>query len=115
MNIDTVKQILAEADQAAETAAEEAYKRNGNTDWDACGFAWVNIFRFNGRKLDGRTKLARLLKQAGLRQDYTRAFSVWNPGNYGGQSISIKEDAARAYANVLKQHGFEAYPGSRMD
>ena len=114
----TVEQIqdwLSEAEEAARTAAAEAYALNGNSDWDACGFGWVNIYRFNDKKLDGRTKMARLLKQAGLRQDYTRAFSVWNPGGYGGQSIAIKEAAARAYARVLEQKGFTAYAGSRLD
>lgn len=117
MNI-TVEQIrdwLAEADEAARVAAAEAYERNGNTDWDACGFGWCNIYRFNGKRLDGRTKIAKLLKQAGVRQDYTRAFQVWNPGGYGGQSISIKEAAARAYAQVLESKGFTAYAGSRLD
>jgi len=117
MNI-TVEQIqdwLSEADEAARIAAQEAYAKNGNTDWDACGFGWVNIYKFAGKNLDGRTKVARMLKQAGVRQDYTRAFSVWNPGGYGGQSISIKEAEATAYAKVLEQKGFTAYAGSRLD
>ena len=117
MNI-TVEQIqdwLSEADEAARAAAAEAYAANGNSDWDACGFSWTNIYSFNDRKLDGRSKLAKLLKQAGVHQDYTRAFQVWNPGGYGGQSISIKEAAARAYARVLESKGFTAYAGSRLD
>ena len=114
----TVEQIqdwLSEAEEAARIAAAEAYERNGNSDWDACGFGWVNIYKFAGKNLDGRSKLAKTLKAAGVRQDYTRAFQVWNPGGYGGQSISIKEAAARAYARVLEQKGFTAYAGSRMD
>jgi hypothetical protein len=117
MNI-TVEQIqdwLSEAEEAARIAAQEAYARNGNSDWDACGFGWVDIYKFCGKNLDGRTKMARMLKQAGVRQSYTRAFQVWNPGGYHGQSISIKEAAARAYANVLIREGFTAYPGSRLD
>jgi len=115
LTVEKIQDILTDAQQAAANAAQLAYERNGNTDWDACGFAWVNIYEFNGKKLDGRTKIAKLLKQAGVRQDYTRAFSVWNPGGYGGQSISIKEAAADAYAGVLKQYGFTAYAGSRLD
>ena len=114
----TVEQIqdwMSEAEEAARVAAAEAYAANGNSDWDACGFGWVNIYKFNGKNLDGRSKLAKTLKAAGLRQDYTRAFSVWNPGGYGGQSISIKEAAARAYAKVLEDKGFTAYAGSRLD
>ena len=115
MNIDTLNEILAEAQQAGADAAAEAYEQNGNTDWDACGFAWVNIYKHNSKRIDGRSKIARVLKQAGVRQDYTRTFQIWNAGGYGGQSISIKEAAASAYAAVLKQHGFEAYAGSRLD
>lgn len=114
----TVEQIqdwLSEAEEAARRAAAEAYERNGNSDWDACGFGWVNIYKFAGKNLDGRSKLAKTLKAAGVRQDYTRAFQVWNPGGYGGQSISIKEAAASAYARVLESKGFTAYAGSRMD
>jgi len=114
MKLTELKNIIAEAEEAADKAAQTAYVRNGNTDWDACGFAWVNIYEHNGRRLDGRTKMGRLMKSAGVRQDYTRAFQVWSPG-YGGQSISIKEAAASAYAAVLKQHGFTAYAGSRLD
>jgi hypothetical protein len=114
----TVQQIqawLAEAEDAARIAVQEAYAANGNTDWDACGFVWVDIYRFNDKKLDGRTKMAKLMKQAGIGQSYTRAFQVWNPGGYAGQSITIKEAAARAYARVLEQKGFTAYAGSRLD
>lgn len=115
LTLDELKNILAEADTAARDAAQAAWAANGNTDWDACGFGWVNIYKFNGRTLDGRSKLAKTMKAAGVRQDYTRAFQVWNPGSYGGQSVSIKEAAARAYAHVLQQYGFDAAAGSRLD
>ena len=108
--VQDIRVILDRAQAAAEQAAAQAYEQNGNTDWDACGFAWVNIY-----KVKGNTKLGKALKAAGVRQDYTRAFQVWNPGGYGGQSISIKEAAARAYARVLEGYGFTAYAGSRLD
>jgi len=112
--VEDIRAIVAEANLAAARAAQEQLSRQG-TDWDACGFGWVNIYRHNGRKLDGRSKLAKTLSAAGVRQDYTRAFSIWNPGGYGGQSITIKEAAARAAADVLRGYGFEAYAGSRLD
>jgi hypothetical protein len=114
----TVEQIqdwLSEADEAARIAAAAEYAKNGNSDWGACGFGWVNIYKFCGKNLDGRSKLAKTLKAAGVRQDYTRSFQVWNPGGYGGQNISIKEAAAKAYADVLIRKGFTAYAGSRLD
>lgn len=115
MTVDELKAILNAAQDAGAQAAREAYSANGNTDWDACGFAWVNIYKHNGKRIDGRSKLAKTLKAAGVRQDWQRIFQVWNAGGYGGQSITIKEAACRAYADVLKQHGFEAYAGSRLD
>lgn len=113
--LDQIQEWLAEAEAAARAAVDEAYAANGNTDWDACGFGWVNIYRFNGKRLDGRTKIAKTLKAAGVCQDCTREFSVWNPGGYAGQSISIKGAAARAYAQVLNSKGFDAYAVSRLD
>ena len=115
ITVEKIQDWLSEAEEAARRAAAEAYANNGNSDWDACGFSWTNIYRFNDKNLDGRTRIARLLKQAGVRQDYTRAFQVWNPGGYGGQSITIKEAAASAYAKVLESKGFTAYAGSRLD
>ena len=109
--VNEIRTILDEAHVAAEAACQSAYEANGNNDWDACGFAWVNIWG-----VKGNTRLGRALKAAGVQQDYTRAFSIWNPGNYGGQSISIKEAGAQAYADVLKRYGFDkAYAGSRLD
>lgn len=112
--VEDIRAIVAEANAAAADAAQAQLNRQGS-DWDACGFGWVNIYSHRGRKLDGRSKLAKTLVAAGVRQDYTRAFSIWNPGGYGGQSVTIKEAAARAAADVLRAHGFEAYAGSRLD
>lgn len=107
-----LEDILEEAHQAARNATAQHIITHG--EGAMCGFAWVNIYKYNGKKITGNTKLGRLLKQVGVRQDYTRAFSQWCNW-YGGQSIDVKESGARAYAEVLKEHGFEAYAGSRLD
>lgn len=112
--VEDIRAIVDEANAAAAAAAQAQLAKQGS-DWDACGFGWVNIYKYNGKALDGRSKLAKLLNAAGVRQDYTRAFSIWNPGGYGGQSITIKEAAASAAARVFEQHGFTAYAGSRLD
>jgi hypothetical protein len=104
-----VDAILDAARRAAEREVTTRYNQQGN-DWGACGFAWVNIW-----KVKGNSKLGRKLKAAGVTQDYTRAFSIWNPGGYGGQDVSIREAGARAYATVLKSYGFDATVGSRLD
>lgn len=108
--VEQIKDIIAEATQAGQDAAADAYERNGNTDWDACGFAWVNLYG-----IKGNTRLGKALKAAGVQQDYTRAFQIWGGEFYSGQSISIKEAACRAARDVFKRYGFDASVGSRLD
>jgi hypothetical protein len=103
-----VTSIVAEAMTSARTAAEDYLARYG--DRDLCGFAWVVIYG-----VKGNTKLGKMLKAAGVRQDYTRAFQLWNPSKMPVQSVGILEEGARAAAEVFKRYGFEAYAGSRLD
>jgi hypothetical protein len=103
-----VNAIVVEAMIEARQAAEAALAKYG--DRDACGFAWVNIY-----KVKGNTKLGKMLKAAGVRQDYTKAFQIWNPAKMGVQSVGILEEGARAAAEVFRKYGFEAYAGSRLD
>ena len=107
----TQEQITAIVDEAyieANKAAREALAKYG--DRDACGFAWTNIY-----KIKGNTKVGKMLKAAGVRQDYTRAFQLWNPAKLGCQSVGILEAGAEAAAEVFRKYGFEAYAGSRLD
>lgn len=109
--VDQVKSIVKEAEQAAyEAAMKFFYDRLGGRDQYACGFAWVNICG-----VKGNTKLGRTLKQAGLRQDYTKAFSIWNPSGMAVQNVDTLEAGANAAALVLQKYGFQAYAGSRLD
>ena len=103
-----VNDIVAEAMLAANNAAREALAIHG--DRDACGFAWTNIY-----KIKGNTKLGKMLKAAGVRQDYTKAFQLWNPAKLPVQSVGILEAGAQAAAEVFRKYGFEAYAGSRLD
>ncbi len=115
----TVAQIQAavrEAKEAAYEAADRFFKEKlGGRDQYACGFAWVNIWEFNGKPIKGNTKVGRAMKAAGIRQDYTRAFQIWNPSGYGCQNVDTLEAGADAAAQVFKKYGFEAYAGSRLD
>jgi len=116
MNVQDLKAMIVEAQDAAYAAAdafEKQYFPNGG--WGACGFAWVNIYEHNGVRLKGNTKLGRLLKQAGIEQDWQRVFSIWNPSKYPTQNIDTLEAGARAAADVFKRYGFTAYAGSRLD
>jgi len=103
-----VNAIVVEAMIEARQAAEAALAKYG--DRDACGFAWVNIYG-----VKGNTKLGKMLKAAGVRQDYTKAFQLWNPSKLGVQSVGILEAGAEAAAEVFKKYGFTAYSGSRLD
>ena len=106
-----VNAIVKEAQQAAyEAAMKFFYDKLGGRDQFACGFAWVNIY-----KVKGNTKLGKMLKAAGVRQDYTKAFQIWNPSGMPVQNIDCKEVGAEAAAKVFQKYGFEAYAGSRLD
>ena len=103
--------IVAEAKQAAREAADKYFqeKLNGQDQY-SCGFAWVNIMG-----IKGNTKLGKVLKAAGIKQDYTKAFSIWNPSEHNCQNIDTKEAGAYAAAEVFERYGFTAYAGSRLD
>jgi len=78
-----------------------------------CGFAWVNVY------VDGRSKVAKVMKEFGLKSDYYGGYQfssyVVAPSGGGSQSMQRKEDACGAFAKVLRDYGFKAYVGSRMD
>ena len=106
-----VNEIVAEAKDAAHQAATNYFHQVlRGQDRFACGFAWVNIY-----KVKGNTKLGKMLKQAGVRQDYTKAFQMWNPSGMHCQNVDTLEAGAEAAAEVFRKYGFEAYAGSRLD
>ena len=76
-----------------------------------CGFAWVDVSveRTNSKE-------AKLLESIGFRKSYRpKQMTLWDPAKHNGQSMDAKEHGAQAYAEVLRQHGFKAYMGSRAD
>ena len=108
---DQLTGIVQEAKTAAYTAADYFFKNTmRGQDSGACGFVWTNIYG-----IKGNTKLGKMLKAAGVSQDYTRAFQIWNPSQHGCQNIDTKEAGAVAAANVFRKYGFDAYAGSRLD
>ena len=114
--VQELKNIVTEAQEAAYTAADDFENKHfPDGGWGACGFAWTNIYEHNGRKIKGNTKLGRAMKAAGIGQDWTRVFQIWNPSKYPTQNIDTLEAGARAAAAVFKRYGFTAYAGSRLD
>jgi hypothetical protein len=109
--VEQIKDIVAEAKAEARKAADEFFQtRLGGQDRYSCGFAWVNILG-----VKGNTKLGRAMKAAGIRQDYSKAFSIWNPSEHPCQNIDTKEAGALAAQKVFEKYGFRAYAGSRLD
>jgi len=106
-------EMIAAAQQAAREAADRYF---GGRDGGACGFAWVTVYPEH----KGNTKLGRaervILKSMGFSPDWTgKAFQVWDPARWPGQSVDIKSAGAVAAADVLRKHGFKAYAGDRLD
>jgi hypothetical protein len=111
-----IEHAVLEAKEAAFEAADRFFKdKLGGRDQFACGFAWVDIYSHNGQKIKGNTKIGKMLKAAGVRQSYTKAFQIWNPAGYGCQNVDTLEEGACAAADVFRKYGFEAYAGSRLD
>lgn len=124
--------VFAEAQAAAEAAfvaakpvpmaVQEAKGLSDGFDFNrpyevisegVCGFAWVNVY------VDGRSRAAKVMKEFGAKPDYYGGlrFSSYDvaPSGGGSQSMQRKEDACAAFVKVLRNHGFSAYVGSRMD
>ena len=105
--LDNIKSVHNQATAAAAKATADWISTHG--DRDCCGFAWVTV------REKGSTKLGRALKSVGFKPAYGGGLQLWNPSGSFTQSITAKEEGADAYAKILKQHGIDAYSGSRMD
>lgn len=114
MNVDQLKAVIAEAQAAGYAAAQESQNKMGG-DWGACGFAWIEFFGYQGKNIDGRSRIGKLLKSVGITQDYKRTFYLWNPSQFASQSVDVLEDGANAALKVFRDAGFTAYAVSRLD
>ena len=120
--IDT-QTITLQAEQACRKAQQQFLDNwvnttGGNSYGEPmhCGFAWVTVYpEHKGNTRAGKAERA-VLAQMGFRKDWTgKAYELWNPTGYRGQSMDVKEVGAQAYAEVLRGAGFKAYMGSRAD
>ena len=73
-----------------------------------CGFAWVNIKPARGKFVTWMKK-----NNIGRTDSYYGGYTVWVSGF--GQSVTRKENYARAFAKVLGDNGITAYNMSRLD
>lgn len=106
------------ASAAANAAATEFSNRHfGGHDGGACGFAWVTFYpAFKGNTRDGKVE-RKLIEKLGFRKDYTgKAYQLWDPAKYPGQSVDAKYAGAVRYAEVLfAEAGIKVYAGDRLD
>ena len=106
---ENIDQIAREAKLSADKAQSDHLAKHGEDAY--CGFGWVEVYvdRTNSRE-------AKALSKMGFEKSYRRKrMDMWKPGAYNGQSMTIHEVGARAYAEVLCKYGFKAYMGSRAD
>jgi hypothetical protein len=108
INAEAVELACQEAQLEARAAARDFFEKHG--DRDACGFAWVNVY-----KVRSNSKLGKALVKVGFSKSYEGGLQLWNPSGSFTQCITAKEEGARAYASELRKYGIEAYAGSRMD
>ena len=98
---------ITAAKQAVQTYYRDTLK---GQDQMPCGFGWVEIYGVRAN-----SKIGKVFQEYKCRKTSNTAFTVWNPGQYMGQNISCVYEGARAFAQVFKAAGFEAYACDRMD
>jgi hypothetical protein len=115
---DTAK-LAAQA--ACQAAANQYFKGN---DGGACGFAWVTVRPATGPFINWCKKQAKLAEAEGDRwrahkfgsKAWNGGWQFWDPGEWGGQSVDVKEAGAVAFRNVLAvELGLNVEVGSRLD
>ena len=107
-------QAKAKAVQATKDYLNDWQLMTGGNEYSEpfyCGFAWVDA------KVRSNSKLGKLLKEFGFKKHWSRAgvMQLWNPSNYSGQSMDVKEAGAMAYAEHLNANGINCSWGCRAD
>lgn len=111
-----VTHALSEARETAYQQADDYFRTKlGGVDRFACGFSWVEIHKHNDKPVNGRSRIGKLLKQAGLTQNHNRKFYIWNPSGLMCQNIDTLNVGAEAAVDTLRKYGFESYACSRLD
>tara|TARA_R110000772_G_scaffold216446_1_gene326970 strand:+ start:185 stop:529 length:345 start_codon:yes stop_codon:yes gene_type:complete len=112
-NIAIHNEAVEAAKKAVKEIQDEYVKNNPDNPHKEpfyCGFAWVKI-------RPATTAFARALKKEGVVDyvSYNGGYDISNPSDYHGQSMNFQEAGARAYADVLNNHGIRATSMSRPD
>lgn len=124
-------------------AAVNAVNSGDKEDVGACGFAWVNVHPANGPfvgwckkkikeigfKVDGAGNFVAIVQFPTRDAQWTAqskariyggrgtygGWQFWNPGQYNGQRIDVKERGSYAFAEVLRKYEINAFSASRLD
>ena len=100
---------------AYEAAQAHQMRHYPNDEFGGCGFAWVNVYpQHKGNTRLGKAE-RRTLESMGFRKSYDGGYQLWNPSGYPTQNIGTLEAGANAAAALLRDAGFTAYSGSRLD
>lgn len=102
------REVILKAVAAAQLAAQRHIDANPGV-WYPCGFAWVKIRPARGRWVNALKEL-RIGDNA-----YDGGYMIYDPSNNVTQWMDAKEEGARAFANVLKEHGVNATVETRID
>jgi hypothetical protein len=89
--------VITAAFEAASLATAKTIKDNPDV-WYPCGFAWVKIRPARGAFVNYLKE-----KQIGRLSDMG-GWDIWNPSNNATQWMTAKEEGARAFAKVLREH-----------
>jgi len=106
-------QAKSKAIQATQDYLKEWQLKTGGNQYGEpvyCGFAWVDI------KTRSNSKLGKLLQENGFKKSWRSGLlNLWDPSEYHGQSMDVKERGAWAYAEHLNANGIPCSWGSRPD
>ena len=115
MEREQIAAILIEAHERGRIAAAESDQQmiqvqdqDGKVfdPFPICGFASVRVKGLRGKALEE-------FKRRGFEKSYGGGQSLW-VSDYN-QSYDLKSAYARAYADKLREHGFNAWSESRLD
>lgn len=85
-------------------------------DAGMCGFAWVNIRPANKGSTKAGKEERKVLRAMGFELDWTgKEFQWWNPSGLHVQNVDALHQGASAAAKYLREQGFSAYAGMRLD
>ena len=107
------QELLESAEGAGFRAAGRYFYMIGGQDQYPCGVASIRLHKFNGKKIDGRTRVWRELVGLGLRGTEDGLF-WYNPSQFKCQNLNTLTQGAEAAARVLAAAGFDVQVISRL-